>query len=190
MFGSGTHRPKKTRTTPEFVFGRRVSEARKTALLTQAALAERLKKLGRPISRAKLAKIETGEQTVRLDDVFAIAEALELPPVYLLAPRDDERDIEITATVTITPAEMRAWARGYPRQGHDNLEHLLAQLPRDEARAVFESLLDSGSTPTERLARQLVSDTPESTQRSATRAQMINDLVDDLRNPIREEENG
>jgi hypothetical protein len=47
-----------------------------------------------------------------------------------------------------------------------------------------------GSTPINRLAMQLVSDTPESRERSEKRTQAIDDLVDDLRNPIKEEGNG
>lgn len=56
--------------------------------MTQAALADELARVGRPIPLASIAKIEAGDRRVDVDDLVALAEALGAPFDQLLADPD------------------------------------------------------------------------------------------------------
>lgn len=64
--------------------------------MTQAGLAEALAQAGRPIPVASIAKIEAGDRRVDVDDLAALAEALETPIAQLLV------DPDITAFKALT----------------------------------------------------------------------------------------
>lgn len=61
------------------VIGQRIRRRRKNLQLTQEALAPRL-----GMSRASLANIETGRQRLLVDQLYSVAEALNLTPGDLL----------------------------------------------------------------------------------------------------------
>lgn len=65
--------------------GTLIRARRKKLLLTQQALAARI-----GMSRASLANIETGRQTVLVHQLYAVAAALDLAPSDLLPPAADE----------------------------------------------------------------------------------------------------
>lgn len=71
---------------PKNISGRRIAEARKRCRppLTQAALSDRLARLGVRLDRAAIAKIETGLRGVQDFEVVAIARVLKLSPLALL----------------------------------------------------------------------------------------------------------
>jgi transcriptional regulator with XRE-family HTH domain len=62
--------------------------------LDQAGLAERVTAAGRPMSASVLGKVEAGARRVDVDDLVALAAALDVDPVQLLpgadAPVDDD----------------------------------------------------------------------------------------------------
>lgn len=64
--------------------------------ITQAGLAQMLDDLGRPIPVASVAKIESGDRRIDVDDLAAIAEALAIPPTSLIANTASRR---VVATV-------------------------------------------------------------------------------------------
>jgi transcriptional regulator with XRE-family HTH domain len=61
------------------IVGDRIRARRKTLGMTQAQLAQRLE-----ISRASLANIETGRQSVLVHNLYSIAHAIDLAPESLL----------------------------------------------------------------------------------------------------------
>lgn len=54
-------------------------------------LSERLAELGHPIPTLGLRRIEAGERRVSVDDLVALAVALDMSPLALLLPRDGSR---------------------------------------------------------------------------------------------------
>jgi transcriptional regulator with XRE-family HTH domain len=84
--------------------------------LSYAELARRLAKTGHPILDTGLLKIEKGERRIDVDDLAALAVALDVTPNRLLLP---EMDIEhaadparLTPSVQETPPALWAWATG------------------------------------------------------------------------------
>jgi transcriptional regulator with XRE-family HTH domain len=76
---------------------------------TQSRLAERLDALGYSISQATLAKIETGRRQVTIQDLVAIAVALDTPPLLLLLPHDLNAEVALTPRVTARALDVRRW---------------------------------------------------------------------------------
>ena len=75
---------------------------------------ERLAELGYgKISRSILAKIERGNRRVDIDDVLALAAALDVAPVHLFVPYDRDRMIEITPSVQVPAHLVRRWVHGW-----------------------------------------------------------------------------
>jgi transcriptional regulator with XRE-family HTH domain len=70
------------------IVGNRVKEARGKAQLTQDELSQELAKLGVPIDRAGIAKIETGIRGVLDFELIALAKALGVKITWLLGVKE------------------------------------------------------------------------------------------------------
>lgn len=57
---------------------------------TQAELAAAVTQIGHPMHQTQVAKIERGERRATIDDVFALAAALDVSPLALILPRSNE----------------------------------------------------------------------------------------------------
>lgn len=79
--------------------------------LTLDDLARRLVELGRPILKSGLSKVESGERRVDVDDLMALALALNATPNRLLleAAADDELT-QLTDNPTLLCSRIQAWA--------------------------------------------------------------------------------
>lgn len=78
-------------------------------------LARRLERLGRPILPSAITKIEAGQRRVDVDDLVALALALDVSPNRLILPgsADDTKWIQLTAEDnTVTERDAWLWARG------------------------------------------------------------------------------
>lgn len=90
-----------------------VRAVRERRRLTQLQLAARMAEVGRPMQASAVAKVESGDRRVDVDDLAAFAVALNVPPARLLLP-----DVAEDAEVHVVPAysvSMRAawgWATG------------------------------------------------------------------------------
>lgn len=71
-----------------------VKQVREARRLSLEALSQRMGELGRPILRTGIAKIESGERRVDVDDLMALAIALEVTPnrLLLVSPVSDRAD--------------------------------------------------------------------------------------------------
>jgi transcriptional regulator with XRE-family HTH domain len=108
--------------TPSNYVGRQVRRFRTKRGWTQQALAHRLHELGAEStgwSQTKINKLERGKLTrVLVDDVFELALALDVSPLYLLTPLEgfDEQDnalkVWLGGKVARWPREVRQWVRG------------------------------------------------------------------------------
>lgn len=143
---------------PGQVFARRVKEARKRRGWSQQQLAKRVSEdLGHPMSRVTVTKIEKGAERAEnasISDVLALAAALEIPPVYLLAPREDEQAVAVTPKLELPAPEARAWIRGRPLPGGD-FTAFFAELPTAEQESLMRQYLERGLSP---LGRALMAD--------------------------------
>ena len=105
--------------TPSSYVGRQVRRYRDKRGWSQQRLADRLAELGATgWSQTKIHKIEHDVQQVLVDDLFALAIALDVSPLYLLVPLEghDENDraykVALGGKVARWPRDVRQWIRG------------------------------------------------------------------------------
>jgi transcriptional regulator with XRE-family HTH domain len=93
-----------------------VEKLRRSNKLTYKELSGRLERLGRPIPVLGLSRLERGERRVDVDDLVALALALDTTPNRLLLPWLDAADVADDGTLTLAvsrdPQELWAWATG------------------------------------------------------------------------------
>lgn len=75
---------------PSDVFVQRLRETRNARALSQAEFAELLKAHGVPLSKTALARIESGDRGLSLDEALAISATLNAVPGYMLTPNEGE----------------------------------------------------------------------------------------------------
>jgi transcriptional regulator with XRE-family HTH domain len=76
---------------------------RSTRGLTTQALERRLTEIGYRIARSSLTNMELGRREVSLEDIAALAMALEVPPLLLIAP------VATEPTITVLGTDMDSW---------------------------------------------------------------------------------
>jgi transcriptional regulator with XRE-family HTH domain len=117
--------------TPSDVVAARVKQVRKRRVLTVADLAARCAELGAPqLTAQALYKLEARRpgklrpRPVTVDELLALALALNVAPVHLLVPPDDsDAPYQITETVTVTSRFVaRGWIRGVAPLSGDRRE--------------------------------------------------------------------
>lgn len=90
-----------------------VRELRKARGLDLAGLAQRMSAVGQPIGLTGISKLETGERRVDVDDLVALAVALDVSPVrLLLPPTADETKVDVTPDAEATARTAWLWATG------------------------------------------------------------------------------
>jgi transcriptional regulator with XRE-family HTH domain len=97
------------------VVGRHVRSYRKKLGWTQQDLADETSKLGHPINRVTLAKLEAGgtrAANVSLVDTMVLAAALSVPPPLLFLPLGEEDLVAITPAVKVHPHLVLDWVTG------------------------------------------------------------------------------
>ena len=110
------------------VFAYRLRDARLTKRWTQDELAARMDKIGSPIQRATIAKIESAargvggahgdeppasaQRRVTIDEAVAFAVALDVPVTSLLLPIIEDDDVQLAPNVRVSVDVAHAWARG------------------------------------------------------------------------------
>lgn len=108
--------------TPSQVIGTQVRALRRKRDWSQTMLAERLAELGLPGWRqSKITRIERGQLArLPIEDVFELAAALDVSPLYLLAPaslwneaRTKPLDIRIGPRIVRKPQQVREWVEGH-----------------------------------------------------------------------------
>ena len=78
--------------------------------LTTQRLAAMMEELGEPLHASAITKVERGDRKVSLDEVFAFAAALAVPPVLLLVPLDGkESRLRVTDKSEIHPHLVLDW---------------------------------------------------------------------------------
>jgi transcriptional regulator with XRE-family HTH domain len=115
------------------VIGRNVARLRGEDGISARALAEKVSKLGVPMSQSGISDIERGARTVSADQLTGLAVALRVSPVGLLMPYSSTGDLDEECSLTGVKHELSTFV----------LSWLLADEPftddrsgSDEARAV------------------------------------------------------
>lgn len=99
--------------TPTAVIAGRVRELRRRRGWTAADLGARLTEHGVRWNRSVVANFESGRRpAVSVQELLALALVLDVAPVNLLAPLDDEQPYQITPTRAEVASAVRAWVRG------------------------------------------------------------------------------
>jgi 8-oxo-dGTP pyrophosphatase MutT (NUDIX family) len=102
-----------------------LAQLRAERRLTYRQLADRLEQLGRPIPTLGLSRIEKGNRRVDVDDLVALAVALDVSPATLLLPSDtgipDGGDeVELTGRLRLSGYAARQWMAGHSAlPGHE-----------------------------------------------------------------------
>jgi transcriptional regulator with XRE-family HTH domain len=98
---------------PSEVVATRVERERRRQGISQQRLAERCAELGAShLTRDVILNIENRRRAVDVDDMWAIAAALNVPPNVLMLPLGDEQRVQIAPAVTIHPHLALDWAEG------------------------------------------------------------------------------
>ena len=97
-------------------------------------LADRVQSLGGKLDRAAIAKIESQLRNVTLDEALLLALALNVSPVHLVFPLDDDEQVLLAPDgPSVTAKEAREWLRGRAAiQGVDEKLFLSAWVPESE----------------------------------------------------------
>ena len=91
-------RSRRTTTEPSRIVGQRLREMRKRRPMSQADLAEAVNLVRGPGSgwhQTTVAKVERGDRRVDIEEVFALAAALEVSPMWLLLPGESDRKVRV-----------------------------------------------------------------------------------------------
>jgi transcriptional regulator with XRE-family HTH domain len=94
------------------VFGRRLADARNVRGWTQQDLSEAMSRLGSPIDRTTIAKLEKGQRKARVDELMALAAAMDVSPVHLLLPLRIDSSVKLAPALTVEADVALTWARG------------------------------------------------------------------------------
>jgi transcriptional regulator with XRE-family HTH domain len=106
-----THGRKAAR--PVETVARRVREVRRRRGLSAAQLAERLQQVGLDWDRNIVANLENGRRaSLSVDELLALALVLDVAPVHLLVPLEDEQPYQVTPTRVEPAGVVRDLIRG------------------------------------------------------------------------------
>jgi transcriptional regulator with XRE-family HTH domain len=90
------------------VFRLRLRDLRAARGMTQADLAVRMRATGNPMSMTAIQKVEAGQRGISLDEAFALTEALQGVPSYMLTPPGDKL-IRLSEGLATDGAGLRQW---------------------------------------------------------------------------------
>ena len=124
MAGEGAH-PRGIRN----VYPRRLKEARTHHGWTQQQLADEMKRVGFPIDRATIAKIERGRRPMEVSELVAFATALDVAPTALFLTLDT-RPVQLTDNVIVDAEKAVTWAYGGGSIDVANTRTYLLESPR------------------------------------------------------------
>jgi transcriptional regulator with XRE-family HTH domain len=100
---------------PNQVVGERVRTLREARRLSQRDLATRVQALGVRIHHPGIGKVEQGQRRLDVSELFAFAYALDVSPMHLMVPGDDDAEgVAVTPHVTVErTGNLRRWIRGH-----------------------------------------------------------------------------
>jgi hypothetical protein len=98
--------------------------------MSQRRLVARLDQLGLPLNQSVITRIERGTRKVSLDEAVALAAALDVAPVHLFMPINDEGCVSVTPSIEEPSRVARQWALGIRALDPVNTRFYGSQSPR------------------------------------------------------------
>jgi hypothetical protein len=145
--------------TPGDVFPHRVTQEREMRRWSKQDLTESLERIGHPLDRMAVTRLEQGARKAPIDDFLCFAAALDVSPWYLLVPDDSDAPMRVGDTVAPAGA-VGAWLVGdwpLPFPGGDpaRFQWGMGQLGRNTEAQVLRGLVkaaEQAETEADRLA--------------------------------------
>lgn len=176
--------------SPSDVLGERIRESRRRRGWTSRQLAERCMAMGLPrLTPSVMANIESGRpdadgrrrRDITVDELLAIAYALDVPPSHLLLPGRPASGTTAVVAVTETchiddPTALLRWIRGdAPLPGSDARAYIAAAL--DHAPDAGQALADYARTLVEQQVQQTISQIQKATPTEGFANDQVNALM-------------
>lgn len=115
-----------------------VERIRRARQLHQKDLSAKLREVGRPTLPTVISKIERGERRVDVDDLVALALALNVSPAALLLPPDWSDDpVALTTQVSLPSKVAWQWVEGRAPASNFGEEDVAVLEDEDEAEADY-----------------------------------------------------
>jgi len=96
------------------IVGRNVARLRGGSGVSARELATLAAELGTPLSQSGISDIENGRRTVSVDQLTALATALDVSPLSLLMPETwaaDVEEVRLTGTPVVLGGDLLSWLR-------------------------------------------------------------------------------
>lgn len=120
---------------PHQVIAQRVREVRSARGLTAAQLGEKMTEAGIRWDRNVVASLENGRRAaVSVEELLALAAVLEVAPVHLIVPLDDDGWICVTPEAAARNSYARAWIRGNSALPGTDERKFFSEVPEAEWR--------------------------------------------------------
>ena len=120
-----TRRRRKANLTPDQVVADQIRALRDKHGISQQQLAEMIGE-----TQSTIARIESGQRTISITDLFRLAAALDVAPVYLLAGQFNGGRVPVRAGVQLAPADAHEWIVGEkPLPGGDERAYIETNVP-------------------------------------------------------------
>lgn len=97
---------------PERVLAQQLKAIRQGRGISARALAEKIATNGGTLDRVAIASIEANKRGVSLDEALELAAALDMAPLHLFIPLDDDGDVQVTHEQVAPAVDARRWVRG------------------------------------------------------------------------------
>jgi transcriptional regulator with XRE-family HTH domain len=119
---------------PTQAVAKRVREVRERRRMTAAKLAAEMTRVGIGWDRNTVTKLETGRRAnVSVAELLALASVLDVAPVHLLVPFDDDgQPYQVTPTQVEAAGFVRDWIRGDWYLEDTDLRNFFSELPDHE----------------------------------------------------------
>jgi transcriptional regulator with XRE-family HTH domain len=119
------------------VIGRQVRQARKLLLVKQTDLARRLAERDVHMHQATITRLERGDRSLSVADLFAVTVELGVSPLWLLSGSYTNEAVPVLPEPfdPVSPPRMRAWLRGQNELPGADPATFFGVVPDDEHRA-------------------------------------------------------
>lgn len=77
-----------------------------------AEFSEQMKRVGRPMLGSGLHRLEQGKRRIDVDDIVALAAALDVSPISLLMPFTSTGEVDLTEEIQVEALAAWDWMRG------------------------------------------------------------------------------
>ena len=132
----------KSAAAPSEIFAQRVREARNRLNWKQTDLANELDRLGYPMDRTTIARLENNDRKVSLNDFMAICIALSISPLHMLIPVEEEgeeaQQIAAAPEYLVDRAAMARWVKGDMNLPGMDAASFARQMPDEWLKKIME----------------------------------------------------